>query len=670
MRNFLVFMLVHVSVTIYSQKPPIKFGDIPMEDMTMKVYKLDSSASAIVLADYGESKITYAQGTGFSLTFERLTRIKILRKEGLSWADFEIPMYEKNGKAEKYSGLKGATFNLENGKIIETKLKTEEVHQEQTTENWKQVKFAMPSVREGSVVEVAYKITSPFWSHLRNWEFQSRIPTRVSEYRAKIPEYFNYQKYMQGYVALSVNESEYVSKSILLTEINRPDDRGFGGGIDHEQVNYQENDLRWVANNVPAFKTEPDMNSITDYISRINFELAFVKWPNRPVEQIMGTWVDINNSFLKDEEFGQAVAGSNFLKSKVEELITGITDPAQKITAIYKYVKENVIWDESFRRYIDNSFKKVLEDKKGSSAEINLLLTSMLQKAGLAADPVLISTRNHGMVRERFPLSNQFNYVICLVRFNDKSMLLDATDRSMPMNILPERCLNGKGFIISEANSGWVDLTPNVKSKTTVSYDLSFVDDANMKGKITLVNSGYNAQKVRAKYFSKGESDYIKTVAETNHWEVQKSQYENIDKLSEPTKEIYEMEAEGYAQTAGQIAYINPILLDRFESNPYKSEKREFPVDFKSPFEKMIIGKITIPEEYQVDELPKPKVLALPNNEGRYTYNINLMGNTISFTSILTINKSLFTQDEYSGLREFYNQIVAKQAEQIVLKKK
>jgi len=42
----------------------------------------------------------------------------------------------------------------------------------------------------------------------------------------------------------------------------------------------------------------------------------------------------------------------------------------------------------------------------------------------------------------------------------------------------------------------------------------------------------------------------------------------------------------------------------------------------------------------------------------------------LSITSSLNINRSLFSQVEYPNLREFYNVMVAKQAEQIVLKKK
>jgi hypothetical protein len=68
--------------------------------------------------------------------------------------------------------------------------------------------------------------------------------------------------------------------------------------------------------------------------------------------------------------------------------------------------------------------------------------------------------------------------------------------------------------------------------------------------------------------------------------------------------------------------------------------------------------------------LPKNVLLKLPGNAAKYAYSIVRSGNGISLTSNLQINNSLFTQEDYPNLREFFTQVVAKQAEQIVLKKK
>lgn len=46
------------------------------------------------------------------------------------------------------------------------------------------------------------------------------------------------------------------------------------------------------------------------------------------------------------------------------------------------------------------------------------------------------------------------------------------------------------------------------------------------------------------------------------------------------------------------------------------------------------------------------------------------MDNYLLISSNFSVNRILFSQEEYPLLREFYNQVVAKQAEQIVLKKK
>src|SRR5262245_3137359 len=91
MKKILSTLLVGSVLFCLAQKAPIKFGDIPMEDIKMTLYEKDSSASAVILADYGESTMAYSEERGFYLKFERITRIKILKKEGLDWGDFIIP---------------------------------------------------------------------------------------------------------------------------------------------------------------------------------------------------------------------------------------------------------------------------------------------------------------------------------------------------------------------------------------------------------------------------------------------------------------------------------------------------------------------------------------------------------------------------------------------------
>ncbi len=316
----LVSMVAQWSI---AQKAPVKFGDVSLEEVTMTSYPSDSSAKAAVLYDYGVSEIVFnSSNYWFQLQFERTTRIKILKREGYSFADFQIPLYHNSSGKEKLSSIKVTTYNIENGKIVETKMKSDGLFTEKYDQNTDIIKFTAPNVKEGSVIEVNYKVFSDFLNYFRDWEFQSTIPVAWSEYRAFIPEYFYYDKYTQGYVQLQVNETKEYPRSFMINTKDRttnPSTNVTSTQFQSDKIEYREFQHRWAANDVPAFREEPYMTSTHDYISKINFELTSYKLPNKPVQNIMGTWQDLNKSFLESPYFGDVVSGSGFLKKLAEE---------------------------------------------------------------------------------------------------------------------------------------------------------------------------------------------------------------------------------------------------------------------------------------------------------------------------------------------------------------
>ena len=644
MKKAIAGLLLLFSVCAFAQKSPIKFGEVSLEELNMKVYPNDSSAEAAVLVDYGEADLSILNGTA-KLRFERHVRIKILKKEGLQWADATVRLYDEGGESETINGLKASTYNLENGKIVETKMSKDNVFKERFNRYYKLQKFTLPAVKEGSVIEYSYTINSDLYTLFPNWEFQKSIPVAHSEYWAMIPEFFIYEKYMQGYIP--VTNYEVVNKS---------------------KSTHTANAHHWVVKNAPAFKAEPYMTTEEDYISRINFALSHINFPGEPVQEIMGSWEKLNERLLESESFGKAITASGFLKNQVEAITAGITEPEQKVMAIHNYVKENIKWD-GYNDYAAASLKKIMEVKKGTTGDVNILLASMLEKAGFTVDMVLLSTRDHGIVRREFPMSRQFNYVVCAVRLGDKTILLDATEPFLPMNVLPERCLNGAGLIISKTNHGWMNLQTKVKAKTIVSADLMMNPDGELKGKLVYQRDGYDGMAMRKSYLNKGEETYLKDFLKDKTWQVENTAFANIQQLDLGTTESHNLVINDHATAAGNLIYINPFVTGSFETNPFKLPAREYPVDFGSNLEKIYMCKLSIPDGYAVDELPQSKMWMLPGNAGKYMYNVSQSGNTIHITSNFQINKSLFLTEEYPNLREFYNLIIAKQAEQIVLKK-
>ena len=77
-------LFMTVLVVAYSQKPPLKFGDVSIDEVKMTHCAADSSAAAVILFDYGVTRLNYTLSINrFILEFDRITRIKILKKEAI-----------------------------------------------------------------------------------------------------------------------------------------------------------------------------------------------------------------------------------------------------------------------------------------------------------------------------------------------------------------------------------------------------------------------------------------------------------------------------------------------------------------------------------------------------------------------------------------------------------
>jgi hypothetical protein len=111
-------------------------------------------------------------------------------------------------------------------------------------------------------------------------------------------------------------------------------------------------------------------------------------------------------------------------------------------------------------------------------------------------------------------------------------------------------------------------------------------------------------------------------------------------------------------------------VLHRLKGNPFKIDKRKYPVDFIHKFENFYSVTILIPENFEVVSYPKAVSIGLPEKAAYFLYQVNVLGSSIQFNFKMGINKTVFTEEEYSSIREFYNQILAKHAEPVILKRK
>ncbi|MFT2010052.1 DUF3857 domain-containing protein [Pontibacter sp. 13R65] len=629
-----------------AQEEAAKFGKISEAELRMKSYDKDTSAAAVILSDYGYSY--FNTNGGLKLVFERHTRIKILKKSGYEWANVEIPYYRRNSDKEIITSIKGFTYNLENGKITKDKLESKAIFDEKFNENNSQKKFTMPNVKEGSVIEFSYTVTSDFVYTLNPWEFQTTIPTIWSEYRARIPEYFDYKFLQNGYHSFYTNKKDAAASA---------------------DVDVRNEAYVWVMKDVPALQEERYITTLRDYQARLDFELQVVKFPGQIPRVATGNWEEVIKKLMEEERFGTQLKRSGFFKSEIATIKAANKTPEAQVGAIYNLVKNNMKWNGKHGFYTTSTTRKAFDSKAGNSADINLLLIAMLLEADIDAAPVLLSTRNHGRVHKGSPLLSKFNYVIAQIKIGEKEMLLDATDPLLPVGMLPYRCLNGDGYVIKSGSHTWVPIKPTGNYTTFCMGELAIDAKGEIKGKLSESNTGYSALFLRGDIKDEGEDKFAeKRNKEIGEIKFGKPTITNLKELDKALNIVYEITGMGNGQ-ANDVLYLNPMMSKGEKENPFKLEERSYPVDFGYPMDETFMCKIAIPAGYEVDETPKSIAVSLPDNGGKFTYIVESKNSEIQVMSKISINKPLYYADEYPYLKEFYNQIVAKHAEQIVLKK-
>lgn len=631
---------------LFANAQEIKFGKISMDELKETVYEKDSSASAAYL--YKSRKSYYQYTNTITLMTEVHERIKIYDKAGLDQATKIVNLYKGSGGSnESITGLKGFTFNLENGKIIETKLSKDGVFKSEYSSSLNQTKFTLPEVKEGSVIEYKYKISSPFVQNIDEFVFQEDIPIKKLLASMSIYGFFSFGMVQKGSIMLKPKK---------------------------EVLNDLKLDTRVVKNtftlkDVPAIKDEPYVSNLDNYRSGIKFEIKSLDIPGSIHESYSNSWGDVAKTIYKSSSFGKQLDMTGYYEEELKAYLGEVTTDKEKMEKTLEFVKSKVKWNEKRRVYSSTGVKKAYKTGSGNSADINLMLVSMLKNNGLKAYPVVISTRDNGI--PLFPTLDGFNYVIAAVKKDNEFVLLDGTEKYGTLNVLPIRDLNWYGRLITEdGNSTSIDLMPTKSSLEFIIMNVTLSDEGSIEGKCREQYTNHNAMIMRGNYYKTNEDAFLEELEkQRNGVEVSDFSIKNGLDVSKPIMETYGFFKEDAAEIIADKIYFSPLFHLAKSENPFKLEKREYPVDFGYPWEDKYNINIEIPEGYAIESIPEPVSMVLPENLGAFKYNIVASDNLVRVVTSVRINAPVISTLAYASLKEFYKQMVDKHTERVVLKK-
>ena len=613
----LIITLALHCFALQAQKSPIKFGEINIIDLEMRTYAIDTTAPAVILCDFG-----YFDSRNFF--FRRNIRIKILKKEGYDWGNRVFSTSLK-------TNIKASTFNLVDGKVVETKLQSNSIFVDRISETNYKTRIAMPDIREGSVIDISYG----YYGLPAEWRFQDEIPILWSELYIDSANEFKLQRNIYGYYPLA-----------------------------------KSTDNHYIAVDVPAFRKEPYMNSWTNYISKVEFDLREV-YDGNTYHFLTNTWDDVFKTLMNNNYFGGAIKNNKYISEFAKEISSENLNDREKVEMAFNKIK-TIKWNKEYSIFSsDMTLSTPFKNKSGNSADINLSLFRLLKSLNINSDLVLLSTRENGVILPNVPVINKLNNVIVAAYIDNDTLLLDATDNLSPFDLLPYQDINWQGRVLKESDSYWIPLSTEKKFKRDIGYNLSLSDNLMLEGSYYSISSDYAAAELRNKIAQfNSQEEFIFDVQKLREgFTISNSKINGLSDLKEKVTEEMSISIENAVEEIGGEIYIYPMLYERMMHNPFKTNDRKYPVDFGYKIQESVTVNIKLPEGYQVVSFPKSIKFQLKEKASSVIFLASGNDISISVKYLFEINKTIFLPNDYSSLQGLFNQIVLKHSEPIILKK-
>lgn len=638
----LAAMLAAVSL-LQAQEPDYRFGKVSEEELRMERYDRDPDAEAVVLCE--EVRTYYLIGNQFTRMTDYFIRIKVLKAEGKEYADVELPYIFQR---ENYASLDAVAYNLVDGKVVKTPLKKQYLFREQVGEEQWLLKFSIPEVREGTVIEYRYRMNSDFVTYIPSVVVQHDIPTVRMKATVEIPEYLRFNVNTKGYLSINMRENT------------------IAGRIAGTDVPYNVREITTEGRDIPALKKEPFVWNRNEFRSMIDFELSQIAMPFSDVQNFSLTWKDVNEA-LAETDFNSNIRMGNPFKEETAAIVARNLAPRQTLHELLRLVQSHMKWDGKYR-LMSSSPRNAADKGTGNSAEINSVLMAAVKDAGFDVVPLLLNPRSRGRLPLAHPSFDGISTFILRVTLDDgKFAYLDGTDPDSDVDLLPTDLLVDRARIYGVSGDvGWCDLSRLAPGNTHINMTLGFDPELSVHGRITERYTNVPALRCSSAYGdARSEEEYVEALEEEHHIRIDSLTINGL-RSAHLTQE-FTMTRE--PETAGDFIYLNATIIPFLTENPFKSPERKYPVEFDNPASYTMQGVLRLPEGYVVEELPRAARFNAFDGDITCFYMAQATNGVIQFNMRFNQKRLIFLPEEYADLQAFYGAVVNICNSRIVLRK-
>jgi hypothetical protein len=614
-----------------------EFGQFMAAEKAITLCEFDPEAEAVIIFDKAES----IHNEDNNLITKRRIRMKILKEKGIRHANQSL-YYYSNESFEYLFDIRAVVVNvLPNGGEERKELASSAIFDSKVNDKWSEKKFALPGVRAGSIIEYEYGRFSKNYNGLRDWYFQTELPTMLSIYDLVIPPNHEF--------------AYKISKSPLLPIIVRNDK---SNGSTYFEMS-----------NIAGLRDEPFMDAKNDYLQKVEFQLSGYAGTFGGRTRYMTTWDELSRELMSNPSFGGQLnrnVGADELLNEAKSM----AGPYERMELIYQYIQKN-IFNKGFRTlYIEDGVKEAWKNKIGNSAEVNLLLINLLKEAGLEVYPLLVSERDHGKVREGYPFLDQFNNVMAWVVIGDKKYVLDASGVYTPPFLIPPDVVNTKACIVDRKKGGIVDLEEKKKKdKNKIILTAAISPDGLINGN-AMVRSYDYARLERKHAFLKSKDRLLSDYFTDAHPGIKTDSFvvNNIDNDSLALEQKFHYQIP--INASGEYRLLNLNMFSGMQSNPFISDIRFTDVNYGCLQDYEMLELITLPEGWEPEGLPRDTRLITPDTSISCARYITFTNNNLNVLFRIEFNRAVFDSGDYSMLKEFFKKMTNMLNEQVILKQK
>lgn len=608
------------------------YGKVSQADLDLKQCDFEPDANAEVLFDYG------VMDGKAGLPMGHHTRIKIFNEFGKGYGNVQLEYYSFQGAIGIYD-LKGETINQEDGKVVITTLDKKDVFTVRLDKWRSAIKFAMPNVKPGSIIEFTYRQLIP-----SVWRFQNYIPVRYSEVEINITGNPNFKS---------------------IPYVKQPYVKSKGETTDPYQT-------RAMAN-IHSMPNEPFIGSRIGNLQRVEFI---------GINTLISTWPKIGELLIKANDFGydldRNLSGESGILAKAKTL----KSDDERIAFIFDTVKNSMRWNGLDEFYTNDGTVKAWDTKTGNSAEINMMVYHLLKKAGIKSYPLLVCSKNNEKINPANPTIFLFNNTVVLIPIDStRNYVLDATSKYNLYNTIPEGILNTFGLSIDVHDALSPSYGDNLKAYNMIFisadqpvmqsayFNVEIKPEGKMIGNAELTGYGYNKMSSTMLFDLQGEKKYLDSLKNNdNSLKIDSFRRENSSVDSLPLVQKFNFSLDLSGSDANYI-YFNTDFLHTVGKNPFYNNERFSDIDFGYLHNRSFYSIFKLPAGYKADALPKSITLVMPDQSIIFKRTIAGDDNTIFVKYVIVHRKSLYFKEDYQDLKEFYKKMYDLLNEQIVLKK-